>query len=134
MQPIPGIRKLGFKRWFERQLIESHAYLVTCFLSLILVLAIFEGLSSRTGLQRIVMVALAIGGGVLGIFSWNRYRVILFRALQLSERSYCGNCRAYARFDVLDSARTELQDTEENCDGAWLKVKCRQCAHEWTMV
>ena len=23
-------RRSGFKRWFERQLIESHVYLVTC--------------------------------------------------------------------------------------------------------
>jgi hypothetical protein len=126
---VLSIRKLGFKPWFERQLIESHVYLVTCFLCLILVLAIFEELSSRSGVQRVAMIALATGSVALGIFSWGRYRVILFRALRFSERSYCEKCRAYARFNVLDSARAEEDDS-----GAWLKVRCRECTHEWTIT
>ena len=35
MSPADGIRKLGFRRWYERQLIESHAYFLTCFLCMI---------------------------------------------------------------------------------------------------
>jgi hypothetical protein len=134
VQAALDIRRLGFKRWFERQLIESHVYLVTCLFCLILILAILEQLHSRTGLERIVMVALVFGGVALGIFSWDRYRAILFRALRLSERSSCEKCRAYARYDVFDWARAEFQDAEEDGDGAWLKVKCKVCAHEWTLV
>ena len=133
MQPSFGIRKLGFKRWFERRLIESHVYLVTCFFCLILVLAAFEDLSARAGYERAVMLALIVGGGALGILSWDRYRLILFRALQLSARSTCGRCGAYARFNVLDSARAESHDTDEVQEGSWLKVKCRNCGHEWIM-
>ena len=33
MTPADGIRRLGFHRWYERQLIESHVYLVTGLLS-----------------------------------------------------------------------------------------------------
>lgn len=29
MEPAESIVRLGFSRWYERQLIESHAYLVT---------------------------------------------------------------------------------------------------------
>ena len=134
MEPAAGIRKLGFKRWFERQLIESHAYLVTVFLCLVLVIAVFEQLGSRAGaLERALMYAAIIGGGALGIVSWNRYRVILFRALHLAERSTCKNCGAYARFSVLDSTRVHAEDDADDRDGVWLKVKCKTCGHEWTM-
>lgn len=134
MEPAEGIRKLGFERWFERQLIESHVYLVTLFLCLILVAAVFEQLGSGAGaLGRILMYAAMIGGGALGIVSLNRYAAILVRALRLSQRSTCKNCGAYARFSVLDSARGPIGDDADSRDGLWLKVKCKTCSHEWTM-
>jgi hypothetical protein len=134
MRPASDIRRLGFKHWFERQLIESHVYLVTAFLCLTLVLAVFEELGSRAGgLEQAGLLALILAGGALGILAWERYRVILFRALQLSEHSVCEKCRAYARFSVLDSARGDIQDGEEDREGAWLRVKCKRCGHEWTM-
>jgi hypothetical protein len=134
MRPAFDIRRLGFKRWFERQLIESHVYLVTAFLCLTLVLAAFEELGSKTGtIERAGMLALILAGGALGLLSWERYRTILLRALQLSECSVCERCRAYARFSVLDSARGDVQDGEQVRGGTWLRVKCKSCGHEWTM-
>jgi len=47
MELAEGIKKVGFRRWYERQLIESHAYLITGLLSSILVLGSIESLSSR---------------------------------------------------------------------------------------
>lgn len=134
MRLASDIHKRGFKPWFERRLIESHVYLVTAFLCLILVLAVFEELGSRTaGLEQAGMLALILAGSALGILSWNRYRAILFHALQLSERSVCEKCRAYARFNVIDSGRTNAQDDEQGRGGSWLRVKCKNCGHEWTM-
>lgn len=129
------IRRLGFKRWFERQLIESHVYLVTCFLCLILVLAVFEGLNSNAGaLERVGMFALILAAGALGIASWNRYRMILLYALRLSEHSVCEKCRAYARFSVVDSARHDAVETGETHGDSWLRVKCQKCGNEWTIT
>jgi hypothetical protein len=52
LQSALGIRKLGFERWFERQLIESHVYFVTSFLCLILVLAVWLKMKcAKCGLQ-----------------------------------------------------------------------------------
>jgi hypothetical protein len=115
-------------------LIESHLYLVTAFLCLTLVLAAFEELSSRTGaFDRATMLALMLAGTALGGLSWKRYRVMLLRALQLSERSVCEKCRAYARFSVLDAARDNHENQEQVRGESWLRVKCKKCGHEWTM-
>ncbi len=48
MQVGKDIARLGFRRWYERQLVESHAYLVAAFLALILLLAGFESLERRS--------------------------------------------------------------------------------------
>jgi hypothetical protein len=36
MQVTEYIHRYGFRRWYERQLIESHAYLALAFVALIL--------------------------------------------------------------------------------------------------
>jgi len=134
LEPAAAIRKLGFKRWFERELIESHAYLVTCFLCLVLVVALFEQLGARTGgFERALMYAAMLARGGIGIFSLNRYIAILFRALRLSQRSTCENCGTYARFSVLDSGRANTEEAVRGRDGTWLKLRCSRCGHEWTM-
>ena len=130
-QPIPAIRKLGFRRWFERQLIESHVYLVTCILCLIVVLAALERLSTPSGtFERVLISALMVCAGSVGLVSLERYRSMLFRALHLSGRSNCEKCGAYAKFHVIDSARADSPATIRDC---WMKVKCRKCGHQWIM-
>jgi len=130
-QPVLGIRKWGFRRWFERQLTESHVYLVSCILCLILVFAAAGELGSAAGgLKRALMSGLAVGGAVLGLVCLERYRAILSRALHLSGRSTCKNCATYGRFQVLDSTRGDLP---EEVRKPWLKVKCANCGHEWIM-
>ena len=32
MDPTASIRRLGFRKWYERELVKSHGALVTCFL------------------------------------------------------------------------------------------------------
>ena len=32
MDPVTSIRNLGFRKWYERELIKCHAALVTCLL------------------------------------------------------------------------------------------------------
>jgi hypothetical protein len=126
------IRKRGFRKWYERQLIESHAYLVTCFLCMILVAALMEELSFRApGLKPLLLLALAAGGGLLGLVSWLRYRRIMLAAERLGDRSVCEQCHAYAKFDVLDSGGTPA--TPESEPAPWLRVRCRKCGHVWTM-
>ena len=45
MQVTRYIERHGFRRWYERQLIESHAYLALGFVALILLLSGLELLS-----------------------------------------------------------------------------------------
>jgi hypothetical protein len=133
--PADAIRRLGFKKWYERQLIESHVYLVTCILCLILAVTLLEGFSFRApGLQPLVGLALIGGGGWVGLFSLRRYGAIMTAAERLSQRSTCGGCGAYATFDILDAGGSDAQSPAGDATSTtWLRVRCRKCGHGWTM-
>ena len=52
-EPARSIEKLGFKRWYERQLIESHAWLVSCILCSLAICAVLE----LVGFRRVTSAA-----------------------------------------------------------------------------
>lgn len=136
MELVEAIRKHGFKKWYERQLVESHAYLVTCFLCMILVAACVEQFSFRApGLTPIVMLGWIFGGGLVGLFSWRRYKEIMVVAEHYGDHSTCQQCNAYARFEVVDWGEAAPAAAGDGATraGTWLKVRCRKCGNLWTM-
>ena len=83
-----AIRKRGFRRWHERQLIEGHLWLVTGFLAMIMMAIALETVEFRSGPRGFfALVAVAVGGGALCVFAWKRFTAQLFRAEYLSERA-----------------------------------------------
>jgi hypothetical protein len=133
---VDAIRSRGFKKWYERQLIESHLYLVTCFLCMILVAACVEELSFRApGIKPFLLLAWIAAGGAVGLWSWRRYKSQMFVAEHYGNHSTCTACNAYARFDIVDwgDAAPAAETGDAPGEGAWLKVRCRKCGHLWTM-
>lgn len=67
MEPVSSIRRLGFRKWHERQLIDSHLSLTTCFLCVIVIAARAEGLSFREfGARSASLLAVVIAAILLG--------------------------------------------------------------------
>ena len=129
MSEADGIRKLGFRRWYERQLIEGHAWFVTCFLCLILALACAEDLGLEVGGWRpILMLATVAASGMLGIAALRRYWRLLNRAEAIALQSTCRWCSSYGRLQVLDTDVTQRADSR---DSGWMRVQCRQCGNRW---
>jgi hypothetical protein len=122
VEPASSIEKLGFKRWYERQLIESHAWLVSCILCALAIAATLEitgfRLTSFAGFLAFGFVYLA---GVVGWHSLRRYRALMVQAERLSEQSTCRACKTYAAFNVI-AAQPRIA------------VRCRKCANEWTLL
>jgi hypothetical protein len=136
MTSSEGIRRLGFRRWYERQLIEGHVYLITCVLSAVLVLACIEALDWRgSAAGFVLMLFAAAAGSSLAIASLRRYQTIVTRAEWLGEQSTCTACRTYGLLEVLDAgaADGERETIEPRADNTWIRVRCRNCGHEWPM-
>ena len=126
MDPSSSIRRLGFRKWYERELIKCHAALVTCFLCGLTVAALLERVSFRElGIEPLVMLATVFAAAILGWTSWRRYITTLRRAERYGERSACPSCKVYARFKILS--------TGAPADEPSLRVECRRCGTAWRM-
>ncbi len=137
MASLDRIRTDGFRRWYERQLIECHAWLVSWFLGLIVLVSGIElagaGSSSRFG-----GILLILGGLALTLFSWSRYRLLLEIAERLGEQAVCPKCDTYGKFSTVAAGPNPLPDggdpaLENHGGGIWLRVKCKKCGDEWML-
>jgi hypothetical protein len=121
MEPARSIARLGFRKWYERRLIEAHAWLVTALLCAIYVEVSLEGI--RLAGHGMAWLGSAGGMFVGGLIVWHglrRYFAILAEAERFSGQSTCTRCKAYAAFEVVN-------------ERAEFTVRCRKCQSEWSM-
>ena len=129
MDAADAIREQGFRRWYERQLIEGHAWLVTGFLSLILTAIAIEVISFGDSIGgMLVLLAVGAGGAALCLYAWLRFNRQLFLAEHVAEQATCQACRAYAKL-VFVSASHDASAVQ----GRSIRVRCRKCGHEWAI-
>ena len=138
MDPTSSIRKLGFRRWYERELIKCHAALVTCLLCGVLMAALIETIDfTHFGWQPMSSLAVVLSAAVLAWLSWRSYITILTRAEFYGERSKCPSCGIYGRFDVMATGMDEgpgrVADAVAPLPAAWMRVQCRMCQTAWRM-
>ena len=134
MEVAEYIHRHGFRRWYERQLIESHAYLALAFVALILLLSGIEVLGDGTGgMLYVAMLSAAAVGGVLMIVAWRRFTVLLARAELFAEGATCSACAAWGKFRVLRQESAPEDEPPEAGRPHWLRVRCTQCGHEWRL-
>ncbi len=125
-----AIRRDGFRRWYERQLYEGHAYLVTGFLALIMMAIALEVIAFRdSAVGLVALIAIGAAGGALCVFAWRRFTVLLGRAEYVAERAVCPACRVYAKFTIEHAG-----DAPDTVCGCTLAVRCRSCGHGWTIA
>ena len=119
MEPADSIRRLGFARWYERRLIEGHAWFVSGFVCMVAIAACFEELSFRGSPGRLMLYGIVCAAAAaIGIYGLVRYQKILVEAETLGEQATCGACSAYARFRLISAQQ----------------VRCRKCGHEWQLI
>jgi ABC-type nickel/cobalt efflux system permease component RcnA len=119
-----GIRRLGFRKWYERTLLTSHAHLALTFLCLIGVFGAFEAARRFANWHEQVLdygaVLLFAGSGVWAL---RRYLFLLQHAELAAHQAECPHCKAYGRLELI------LADST----GEQVQVRCRGCGHGWTI-
>ena len=119
MEPADSIRRLGFARWYERRLIEGHAWFISGFACLVAVAACMEELSFRGSLPRLLFYVTVVAAAIaIGVYGLVRYQKILVEADGIGEHATCRACGAYARFQLISSSQ----------------VRCRKCGNEWCLI
>jgi len=119
MEPADSIRRLGFERWYERRLIEGHAWFISGFFCMIAIAACMEELSFRGSFARLLLYVIVVTtAAAIGIYGLVRYQKILVEAERLGEHATCGACGTYARFKLISPSQ----------------VCCRKCGNEWRLI
>jgi ribosomal protein L40E len=136
MELAEGIRRVGFARWYERQLMEAHVYLVTAFLCLILLTACLEGFNARApGVEPLLRLVGMLAGTCGGVWAVRRYGAILGIAERAAGQSVCKQCAAYGRLEVIGAGMlappAKKQNERTGVPLPHLAVRCRKCGHEW---
>ena len=122
MTPAGAIGRLGFRRWYERQLYACHVWLIACVLCAAALLALVEVLSlTELNLDAVLALLAACAAGLIAWYSLWRYVSMLMQAQHLSERSTCGRCGTYGRYRVIGATPRSMT------------VSCRNCEREWTI-
>ncbi len=115
-----GIRKLGFRKWYERELLQSHAHLALTFVCMLGVFAAIEAAWTPQGLHdRAADVATLLLCAGTGIWSLRRYLRLLGHAELAANQADCPACRTYGRLTV-ERALPEA-----------VMVQCKHCGHRW---
>jgi ABC-type nickel/cobalt efflux system permease component RcnA len=124
MKSADAIRKHGFRKWYERELLQCHGHLVLTFLCMIGIFAAVEAMGHRGSWADQAVNLLSIGlCTAVGVWALRRYLYLLNHAEMMANQADCPHCQAYGRFVV------ESQDEHERT----LQVCCRKCQHRWTI-
>jgi hypothetical protein len=122
MKLAEGLRKHGFRKWYERELLQSHAHMALTFLCAIGAFAAIEA-SSRfrsLGDQFTNGLAVLLCAGI-GLWALRRYLFLLTHAEAVAHQADCPQCGTYGRLTLVHA-----DAAEEEVD-----VCCRQCSHQW---
>jgi predicted Zn finger-like uncharacterized protein len=122
MKLAEGIRRHGFRKWYERQLLQSHGHLALTFLCMVGVFAAIDGMRGATGwVERSEEVLTALVCSAAGLWALRRYLWLLQHAELAANQADCPQCKAYGRLELVQS----------DASGDRVVVRCRGCGHSW---
>ena len=122
MQLAQGIRKHGFRKWYERELLQSHAHMLLTFLCAVGLLGALEAATQFASLQDRLIDALAVVACAgVGLWALRRYLYLLNHAEFVAAQADCPGCGSYARFALVG----------EPSAGGPTEVCCKKCSASW---
>ena len=96
-----SVKRNGFRKWYERQLLSSHAHMVLAFLSVIALIGSMEAFRTAEGDMQMANVLYVVVCAIIGAWALRRYLFLLMRAEMAANQASCPDCGDYGRFRVL---------------------------------
>ena len=121
-----GIRRFGFRKWYERELLSSHAHMALALVSAVALIASFEAFKGGNWGDKLIDTAFVLICASVTLWSLRRYLYLLMHAEEMANQANCGQCKAYGLL-LLDPAR--------NAESAarLVPVCCKRCGFKWNM-
>lgn len=116
-----GIRRFGFRRWYERELIFSHVYLALALVALAGLLGSIELFSDAGVAGKLIYTAFVCICAAVVFFAVQGYLLALSDAESMANQARCARCQSYGQLEL----------TGQSADA--VHVRCRKCGHGWVM-
>jgi len=125
MDLAEGIRRRGFRKWYEGQLLQSHLHMLLLLFCTIGLLGAFEVFdrAAAPGTQLSVALSALFCVGV-GVLALRRYLFLLMHAEAAAHQAVCTGCGAYGRLELLPTVAAAKAD---------VPVRCKRCGHSWSI-
>lgn len=125
MKLADGIKKHGFRKWYERELLQGHAHLVLLIFCVLGLLAAFEAAwRFRDWQDQLLDLTAGVICAATGLWALRRYLGLLASAEMAANQADCPKCQAYGRLELLKS----------DVQSGRVAVRCRKCGHEWDIT
>ena len=125
MDAMQTMRRVGFRKWYERALLQSHVHLVLLLLSTVAQLAGAEVYSRDLPVgSQLSLLACVVASAAIGAWALRRYFQLLQHAEFVADQAACPQCDAYARWDI----------TAEDVPHQTMQVCCRRCGNRWQIA
>ena len=117
-----SVKRNGFRKWYERQLLFSHTHMVLAFLSMIALVSSMEAQRHAEGLTQFLDLVFVLLCALIGVWALRRYLFLLMRAEETANQASCPECGDYGRFrPVCERAQA-------------IDVCCRKCSRQWVIT
>jgi len=132
MQLANGIRRHGFKKWYERELLRGHAHLVVVIFCCLGLMMALEGATRfrSTADQLFDLMAVVVCTGA-GLWALRRYLTLLLRAESIAHQADCPHCKTYGRLELAAAPSSASAAQASATQAQQVAVRCRACGHEW---
>ena len=122
-----SIQRLGFRKWYERQLLTGHSHLVLVVLCAVAVAGALEAYSTQPDSSRLQMLASVGAAAAIGVWSLRRYLFLLTRAEFIANQAVCAACKTYGRWAIESHAVADERAEQP----PQMRVCCRKCQARW---
>lgn len=122
-----ALRRHGFRKWYERELLSGHAHMLLAFLCVIGLMASIEAFQGADLSGRLLDVGMVLVCAAMGLWALRRYLYLLMHAEAVANQATCGQCGIYGAIEP-------QANPEESSASPGSPVRCRRCGHGWTIL
>lgn len=122
-----GIRRVGFRKWYERELLSSHAHMALALISAVAMMASFEAFQGASTGEKFMNTGFVLVSAAIALWSMRRYFYLLMHAEEMANQANCPQCQAYGQL--------QLQDPQDrrHPDRQLVPVCCKRCGFRWNL-
>jgi hypothetical protein len=125
-----GIRQVGFRKWYERELLSSHAHMALALFAVVALIASFEAFQGANTNDKLLNTVFVVLCAAISLWALRRYLYLLMHAEEMANQANCAQCQAYGMLQL-----QEVADLRRAAPAAprLLPVCCKRCGFRWNL-